>query len=87
MSYPVRIKPQRYGHRDDLGHCYKWWINFIWSEIHPLSKLYDYDDFVVEREKVFRKYHLTQPELGSDDDTFIYFDSEECYTWFLLRWS
>ena len=88
MSYKVRISPDSPLNDGLLGSCYPWWQNFIRSEIRPLFELYDQtEEFRTEREKIYLAYHLTQPKLGSEDDAFIYFDSEEYYTWFVLRWS
>lgn len=73
MSYEVLINPKENGVFYD---CYLWWRNFVINEADSCN----------DRESLFRKYHFTWKDnvVGSD---FIIFDSEEHFTWFVLRWS
>jgi hypothetical protein len=81
MSYRVCLKPEKYLDDLDVEYYHSWWKNFAISELYPIDA-----DCIIEinrlREETFRKYHFKMA-----DGHYIEFDSEEHFTWFVLRFS
>ena len=69
----------KYEHwNDELPQCQPWWQNFVNSEVIK---------HVTKPDEVDKVYKQNGIVYNGGDTRYVYFESEERFTWFLLRWS
>ena len=73
LMYQVDIgKYEEWG--GELAQCHDWWQNFVKNEIYSSE----------ETDAIFKRNGII---YNGDDTRYVYFDSEERFTAFLLVWS
>jgi hypothetical protein len=81
-KYQIFISPDY--SNDMLGSCYLWWQNFINTELadyngDPIEGNLEWEAY---RDQVFAEHKITYVDYDE-----VYFDSEEDFTLFVLRYS